>query len=64
MLNEILGEFEKVRDKDKSTKKSIRDLIKGLKSELVILESELESVDNQMMVRRNIITYSSHSLGQ
>jgi hypothetical protein len=64
MLNEILGEFEKVRDKDKSTKKSIRDLFKGLKSELVILESELESVDNQMMVRKNIITYSSHSLGQ
>ena len=56
MLNEILGEFEKVRDKDKSTKKSIRDLIKGLKTELVTLESELESVDCQMMVRNIIIS--------
>jgi hypothetical protein len=50
MLNEILGEFEKVREKDRTTKKNIRDLIKGLKSELVNLETELESTDSQMTV--------------
>jgi hypothetical protein len=58
MLNEILSEFEKVREKDKSTKKNISDMIKGLKSELKGLESELEENINEMSVR---ITTNIHT---
>jgi hypothetical protein len=50
MLNEILCEFEKVREKDKSTKKYVKDLIKNLKEELINLDNELDSSQSEMMV--------------
>lgn len=50
MLNEILSEFEKVREKDKSTKKGIKDMISNLKTELVTLEEDLTDLSNSMMV--------------
>jgi hypothetical protein len=51
MLNEILSEFEKVRDKDRSTKKNVRDLISGVKDELKMLEFQLEETNGKMTVR-------------
>ncbi len=50
MLNEIINEFEKVREKDKITKKNVSELIKGLKDELKLLEKDLESSQNEMNV--------------
>ena len=50
MLNEILSEFEKVREKDKTTKKSVKDLIRGLKNDLKVLESNLEDAQTSMTV--------------
>jgi len=50
MLNEILSEYEKVRQKDKQTRKSVRDMIKGLKTELSSLDKELEENYNSMTV--------------
>ena len=51
MLNEILNEFDKVREKDKLTRNSVRDLIKGLKGELKSLDQEIESNSNTMNVK-------------
>ena len=51
MLNEILNEFQKVREKDKLTRNSVRDLIKGLKTELKSLDQEIESNSNMMSVK-------------
>jgi hypothetical protein len=50
MLNEILADFEKVREKDISTKNSIKSMIQGLKTDLTSLKSELEDIPNQMTV--------------
>ena len=62
MLNEILNEYEKVREKDKATKKNTKELIKGLKSELLNLEKVLESSNDMMNVITNYIYifYSIH----
>ncbi len=52
MLDEILIEFEKVKEKDKSTKNNVRSLIKSMKSELLSLEQDLERINNQMTVMK------------
>jgi len=51
MLNEILSEFEKVRNKDISTKNNIKDMIKDLKNELISLETEIEQSQIEMTVQ-------------
>ena len=48
MLNEILIENEKVKEKHHSTIKSISDMISNLKSELIYLENDLEVINNSM----------------
>jgi Txe/YoeB family toxin of Txe-Axe toxin-antitoxin module len=50
MLNEILSEYDKVREKDFSTKNSIKDIIKSIKTDLNYLQSEIEDISNQMEV--------------
>jgi len=50
MLNEILNEFEKVREKDKTTKNNVKDLFGKVKQELFSLESSLEGLQNEMSV--------------
>jgi hypothetical protein len=50
MLNEILSEYDKVREKDLSTKKSINDIIKSMKRDLTYLQSEIEDISTQMEV--------------
>jgi hypothetical protein len=50
MLNEILAEYDKTKEKDISTKKSIRNIISDLKSNLQTLGEELEEAPNQMTV--------------
>jgi hypothetical protein len=50
MLNEILSECERVREKDTSTKNSIKNLLADLKSNLQNLSEELEEIPSQMTV--------------
>jgi hypothetical protein len=51
MLDEILTEFEKVREKDNSTKNIVNDLFGKIKQELFSLESSLECLQNEMSVK-------------
>jgi hypothetical protein len=48
MLNEIQVEFDKVREKDRTTKRNVRDMIANLKDELIELDNKLDSVNNSM----------------
>ena len=50
MLNEILSELEKVREKDISTKRNIKEMIHSMKNDLYDMKSKIEIINNQMMV--------------
>jgi hypothetical protein len=59
MLNEILSEYDKVREKDLSTKKSVKDIIKSIKNDLKYLQSEIEDISNKMEV--NFLTQDDNT---
>lgn len=52
MLNEILSEFQKVREKDKITKRGVSDMINNLKSELTSLSNGLDNINDEMTVNK------------
>ena len=53
MINSIVDEFVKLREKDQFTKKSIKDMIDSLKTELVSLDEKLEKARTEMTVYFN-----------
>ena len=50
MLNEILSELEKVREKDLSTKRSIKEMINSMKNDLKDMQRNINDINNQMTV--------------
>ncbi len=54
MLDEILGEFDKVKENDMTTKKKIADTIKNLKDELSNYEKVLVDRNQMETVRKTL----------
>jgi hypothetical protein len=50
MINSVIEEFQKLREKDIQTKRNIKDMIDSLKTELITLDQNLEKSKVQMSV--------------
>jgi hypothetical protein len=50
MINSVIEEFQKLREKDIQTKRNIKEMIDSLKTELITLDQNLEKSKVQMSV--------------
>lgn len=50
MINSVIEEFQKLREKDLQTKKNIKEMIDSLKNELITLDQNLEKSKVKMSV--------------